>query len=66
MKGGTRVDELNSKSITINMISNILDEKSREGKVQKIKNLLNKYNAGKLIELEYKDYFDFLQEAKKI
>ena len=60
------MDELNSKAITINMISNILDEKSREGKAQKIKNLLNKYNAGKLIELEDKDYFDFLQEAKKL
>ncbi len=60
------MDESNSKAITINMISNILDEKSREGKTQKIKNLLNKYNAGKLIELEERDYFDFLQEAKKL
>ena len=60
------MDELNSKAITINMISNILDKKSKEGKAQKIKNLLNEYNAGKLIELEEKDYFDFLQEAKKL
>ena len=60
------MDESNSKAITINMISNILDEKSREGKAQKIKNLLTKYNAGKLIELEENDYFDFLQEAKKL
>lgn len=60
------MDESNSKAITINMISNILDEKSREGKTQKIKNLLNKYNAGKLIELEERYYFDFLQEAKKL
>lgn len=60
------MDELNSKTITINMISNILDEKSREGKAHKIKNLLNKYNAGKLIELDEKDYFDFTQEAKKL
>lgn len=60
------MDESNSKEITINMISNILDEKSREGKTQKIKNLLNKYNAGKLIELEERYYFDFLQEAKKL
>ncbi|MDU2265227.1 hypothetical protein [Clostridium celatum] len=60
------MDELNSKVITINTISNILDEKSREGKAQKIKNLLNKYNAGKLIELEEKYYFDFVQEAKKL
>lgn len=60
------MDELNSKTITINMISNILDKKSKEGKAQKIKNLLNEYNAGKLIELEEKDYFDFLQEAKKL
>lgn len=60
------MDELNSKAITINMISNTLDEKSKEGKAQKIKNLLNEYNAGKLIELEEKDYFDFLQVAKKL
>lgn len=60
------MDESNSKAITINMISNILDEKSREGKTQKIKNLLNKYNAGKLIELEERYYFYFLQEAKKL
>ncbi|MFR1822127.1 MAG: hypothetical protein ACLSXJ_02015 [Clostridium saudiense] len=60
------MDELNFKVITINMISNTLDEKSREGKTQKIKNLLNKYNAGKLVELEDKYYFDFIQEAKEL
>lgn len=54
------------KTITINIISNILSEKSNEGKSQKIKNLLNKYNAGKLIEVKGEDYFDFLQEAKKL
>ena len=60
------MDESNSKAITINIISNILDEKSREGKTHKIKKLLNKYNSGKLIELDEKYYFDFLQEAKKL
>lgn len=60
------MEELNFKAITINMISNTLDEKSREGKAHKIKNLLNKYNAGKLVELEEKYYFDFIQEAQEL
>ena len=60
------MDEPYSREITINMISNTLDEKSREGKTQKIKKLLKKYNATKLVQLEEKNYFRFIQEAKKL
>lgn len=50
--------------VNIRAISAILAEKSKEGKTKKIKALLKKYNAEKLIEVKEKDYLRFIEEAK--
>lgn len=50
--------------VNIGVISVILAEKSKEGKNKKIKALLKKYNAEKLIEVKEEDYLRFIKEAK--
>lgn len=50
--------------VNIRVISAILAEKSKEGKTKKIKALLKKYNAEKLIEVKEEDYLRFIEEAK--
>ncbi|WP_042395750.1 hypothetical protein [Clostridium saudiense] len=50
--------------VNIRVISAILAEKSKEGKIKKIKALLKKYNAEKLIEVKEEDYHRFIEDAK--
>ena len=57
---------MDNHSITINDVSYVLAEKSKLGKVEKIKALLNKYGAEKLIEVKPEDYAAVFAEAKKL
>lgn len=52
--------------VNIRVISAILAEKSKEGKALKIKALLKKYNAEKLIEVKEEDYLRFIEDAKTL
>lgn len=53
-------------SICMQDISAVLAEKSNEGKSDKIKMLLMKYNAEKLIKVKPEDYASIFEEAKKL
>lgn len=53
-------------NVNIRVISAILAEKSKEGKTLKIKALLKKYNAEKLIEVKEEDYLRFIEDAKTL
>lgn len=55
-----------TNNISIHDISVILAEKSSEGKSDKIKALLMKYNAEKLIKVNPVDYAAIFEEAKKL
>jgi hypothetical protein len=57
---------MDNNSITIIDISYVLAEKSKLGKADKIKALLNKYGAEKLIEVKPEDYAAVFVEAKKL
>jgi len=52
--------------ITLEQIRAILLEKSGDGKRQEVKELLFKYNAGKLSEVKPEDYPALLEEAKNL
>jgi len=55
-----------NNNISIQDISAVLVEKSNEGKSDKIKTLLMKYNAEKLVKVKPEDYVDIFEEAKKL
>lgn len=52
--------------VSIQDISFILSEKINKGKITKIKALLKKYNAEKLVEVRPEDYKAIFDEAKLI
>lgn len=55
-----------NNNISIQDISDVLAEKSNEGKSEKIKTLLIKYNAEKLVKVKPEDYAAIFEEAKKL
>lgn len=55
-----------NKSVSIQDVSDILVEKSNQGKSEKIKALLIKYNAQKLVNVKPEDYAAIFEEAKKL
>lgn len=57
---------IESDEISIQDISIVLNAKMAKGKVKKIKELLKKYGAEKLVEVVPIDYESFYEEAKKL
>ncbi|MBU3100694.1 MULTISPECIES: hypothetical protein [Clostridium] len=55
-----------NNNISVQDISAVLAEKSNEGKSDKIKALLMKYNAEKLVKVRPVDYAVIFEEAKKL
>lgn len=54
------------KPITIETIRNAMSAKRGEGKIDQIRELLLKYNAGRLSELRAEDYARFLREVEAL
>lgn len=52
--------------ITIDQVRAVLAEKSGDGKTAEVKELLYKYDAGKLSGVKPEDYPALLEEAKKL
>ncbi|WP_147590055.1 hypothetical protein [Clostridium polynesiense] len=50
--------------VTIEMVRAILAKKSQEGKISEVKDLLMKYDAGKLSGVNPKDYASLIKEAE--
>ena len=55
-----------TSEVTLEQVRNVLAEKSNDGKQHKVKELLLKYNAGKLSEVKPEDYPALLEEAKNL
>lgn len=53
-------------TVTIDQVRAILAEKSGEGKTNEVKELLYKYDAGKLSGVKPEDYPALLEEARKL
>lgn len=53
-----------SPTITIEDIRKVLAEKSRAGKTEQVRELLQKYGANKLSAVEEKHYSSLLEDAK--
>lgn len=60
----TVVEPKQESSISIETVRAVLAEKSQEGKTRKVKDLLMKYDAGKLSGVKTEDYVALLKEAK--
>ena len=56
----------NTPQITIDQVRTLLAEKSGEGKTQAVKELLYKYDAGKLSGVKPEDYAALMEEARKL
>lgn len=56
----------NSKKVSIQDISFVLNKKMSMGKISAIKALLKKYDAHKLVEVKQEDYATFYDEAKRL
>ena len=54
------------KEITIETVRSLLLQKTRSGKVNEIKELIKKYGAGKLTDLNQSCYKELLKEAENI
>jgi len=53
-------------AVTIDQVRAVLAEKSGDGKTAEVKQLLYKYDAGKLSGVKPEDYAALLEEAKKL
>lgn len=59
-----KTEKVPSPTISIEDIRKVLAEKSRAGKTEQVRELLQKYGANKLSEVEEKRYSSLLEDAK--
>lgn len=63
----TAVENLEKKpTLTLEEVRTVLAEKSRNGFTKEIKELLKKYGASKLSEVDSKDYEALLKDTEKL
>lgn len=63
-KAPEEVEKPVAPTVTIEDIRKVLAEKSRAGKTEQVRNLLQKYGANKLSAVEEKHYPSLLEDAK--
>ncbi|EGF07454.1 rRNA biogenesis protein rrp5 [Streptococcus sanguinis SK1057] len=59
-----KTEKVSSPTISIEDIRKVLAEKSRAGKTEQVRELLQKYGANKLSAVEEKRYSSLLEDAK--
>lgn len=59
-----KTEKATSPTVAIEDIRKVLAEKSRAGKTEQVRELLQKYGANKLSAVEEKHYSSFLEDAK--
>ena len=59
-----KVEKTPSQNVTIEEIRKVLAEKSRAGKTEQVRELLQKYGANKLSAVEEQHYSSLLEDAK--
>lgn len=61
-----KTDEAKEKKLALEDVRKILAEKSRLGFTSEIRELLNKYGANKLSEIDEDKYKDLISDANKL